>query len=168
MKTANQPLLSLKGITKRFGALTAVDGVDLDVCPGEIVVIIGPSGSGKSTLFHIIGGLTPPTSGEVRVAGQDLAAMTEAGRTRLRKRSVAFVFQKFNLLASSNIVDNVALPLVYAHVPHAVPAAVTLNPTVWTGVRFWLTGWTAMNGSTTVSLAIWLVNRPKELLTTTT
>jgi polar amino acid transport system ATP-binding protein len=51
MKTANQPLLSLKGITKRFGPLTAVAGVDLDVCPGEIVVIIGPSGSGKSTLL---------------------------------------------------------------------------------------------------------------------
>jgi len=65
---------------------------------GEFLAIVGPPAPRKSTLFHIIGGLTPPTSGEVRVAGQDLAAMTEAGRTRLRKRSVAFVFQKFNLL----------------------------------------------------------------------
>jgi len=76
----------------------ALRGVDLDVKPGEFLSIVGPSGSGKSTLFHIIGGLTPPTSGEVRVAGQDLAAMTDAGRTRMRKRTVGFVFQKFNLL----------------------------------------------------------------------
>ena len=65
----------------------ALRGVDLDVKPGEFLSIVGPSGSGKSTLFHIIGGLTPPTSGEVRVAGQDLAAMTDAGRTRMRKRA---------------------------------------------------------------------------------
>jgi putative ABC transport system ATP-binding protein len=83
--------------------------VDLTVKPGEFVAIVGPSGSGKSTLFHIIGGLTPPTSGVVRVAGHDLAAMTEAGRTRLRKRSVAFVFQKFNLLPNLTARDNIAI-----------------------------------------------------------
>src|SRR5208283_3971092 len=87
----------------------ALRGVDLTVKPGEFVAIVGPSGSGKSTLFHIIGGLTPPTSGEVRVAGQDLAAMTDAGRTNLRKRTVAFVFQKFNLLPNLTARDNIAV-----------------------------------------------------------
>src|ERR1700757_131757 len=76
----------------------ALRGVDLFVKPGEFVSIVGPSGSGKSTLFHIIGGLTGPTEGHVRLAGADLATLGDAGRTRLRKEKVGFVFQKFNLL----------------------------------------------------------------------
>jgi putative ABC transport system ATP-binding protein len=87
----------------------ALRGVDLSVPPGEFLAIVGPSGSGKSTLFHIIGGLTPPTSGTVRVAGQELAGMTGAGRTNLRKRTVAFVFQKFNLLPNLTARDNIAV-----------------------------------------------------------
>jgi len=87
----------------------ALRGVDLDVKSGEFLALVGPSGSGKSTLFHIIGGLTPPTSGQVRVAGHDLSAMTEAGRTQLRKQTVGFVFQKFNLLPNLTARDNIAV-----------------------------------------------------------
>jgi putative ABC transport system ATP-binding protein len=87
----------------------ALRGVDLAVRRGEFLTIIGPSGSGKSTLFHIIGGLTPPSSGEVRVAGHDLSALTDAGRTRMRKRTVGFVFQKFNLLPNLTARDNIAV-----------------------------------------------------------
>src|ERR671939_284315 len=87
----------------------ALRGVDLAVPPGEFLSIIGPSGSGKSTLFHIIGGLTPPSAGQVEVAGQDLARMTDAGRTRLRKQTVGFVFQKFNLLPNLTARDNIAV-----------------------------------------------------------
>jgi putative ABC transport system ATP-binding protein len=87
----------------------ALRGVDLRVKPGEFLAIIGPSGSGKSTLFHIIGGLTPPTSGRVQVANLDLATLTESGRTHLRKRSVGFVFQKFNLLPNLTARDNIAV-----------------------------------------------------------
>ena len=87
----------------------ALRGVDLKVTAGEFIAIVGPSGSGKSTLFHIIGGLTPPTSGQVKVAGQDLAALSDAGRTRLRKRTVGFVFQKFNLLPNLTARDNIAV-----------------------------------------------------------
>jgi len=83
--------------------------VDLDVPKGEFLSIIGPSGSGKSTLFNIIGGLTPPTSGQVRVGQEDLATLTDAGRTRLRKRTVGFVFQKFNLLPNLTARDNIDL-----------------------------------------------------------
>jgi putative ABC transport system ATP-binding protein len=87
----------------------ALRGVDLDVKRGEFLSIVGPSGSGKSTLFHIIGGLTPPTSGEVHVSDQNLAALTDAGRTQLRKRTVGFVFQKFNLLPNLTARDNIAV-----------------------------------------------------------
>jgi putative ABC transport system ATP-binding protein len=107
------PIIETRDLRKTYQVgkvdVLALRGVDLTVKPGEFVAIVGPSGSGKSTLFHIIGGLTPPTSGVVRVAGHDLAAMTEAGRTRLRKRSVAFVFQKFNLLPNLTARDNIAI-----------------------------------------------------------
>ncbi|PWU06848.1 MAG: ABC transporter ATP-binding protein [Terriglobia bacterium] len=87
----------------------ALRGLDLTVNAGEFLSIVGPSGSGKSTLFHIIGGLTPPTSGHVRVADHDLASLTDAGRTRLRKQTVGFVFQKFNLLPNLTARDNIAV-----------------------------------------------------------
>lgn len=87
----------------------ALRGLDLNVKAGEFLSIVGPSGSGKSTLFHIIGGLTPPTAGHVVVAGCDLAALTDAGRTQMRRRTVGFVFQKFNLLPNLTARDNIAV-----------------------------------------------------------
>jgi putative ABC transport system ATP-binding protein len=97
--------------TYRVGSVevSALRGVNLSVKPGEFLSIVGPSGSGKSTLFHIIGGLTPPTSGEIHVAGENLAALTDAGRTRMRRRTVGFVFQKFNLLPNLTARDNIAV-----------------------------------------------------------
>ena len=99
------------GKTYQMGrvGVPALRGVDLHVERGEFLTIVGPSGSGKSTLFHIIGGLTPPTSGVVRVDGQDLATMTDADRNRLRKHTVGFVFQKFNLLPNLTARDNIAV-----------------------------------------------------------
>ncbi|MGD0498095.1 MAG: ABC transporter ATP-binding protein [Bryobacteraceae bacterium] len=109
----NGPIIETRDLRKVYQVgkvdVPALRGVELDVAAGEFLAIVGPSGSGKSTLFHIIGGLTPPTSGVVRVAGQDLAAMTDAGRTRLRRRTVAFVFQKFNLLPNLTARDNIAV-----------------------------------------------------------
>jgi putative ABC transport system ATP-binding protein len=87
----------------------ALRGVSLEVARGEFLSIVGPSGSGKSTLFHVVGGLTPATSGTVRVDGRDLAALSDAGRTDLRKTSVAFVFQKYNLLPTLTARDNIAV-----------------------------------------------------------
>lgn len=87
----------------------ALRGVDLRVETGEFVAVVGPSGSGKSTLFHILGGLTPPTSGTVILAGQDLASLTEAQRTDLRKRKVGFVFQRYNLLPTLTAADNIEI-----------------------------------------------------------
>ena len=87
----------------------ALRGVNVSVARGEFVAIVGPSGSGKSTLFHILGGLTPPTSGSVHIDGRDLLAMTEAHRTELRKTTVGFVFQKYNLLPTLSAADNIAI-----------------------------------------------------------
>src|SRR3984885_4751145 len=97
--------------TYRVGEIDvhALRGVNLSVERGEFVAIVGPSGSGKSTLFHILGGLTPPTSGSIHIDGRDLLAMTEAERTDLRKTGVGFIFQKYNLLPTLTAADNIAL-----------------------------------------------------------
>ena len=97
-------IIQVEGLYKTYRTgrveVEALRGVDFSVNPGEFVAVMGPSGSGKSTLFHIIGGLTPPSKGRVVLDGVDLASLSDAGRTRLRKNKVGFVFQKFNLLPS--------------------------------------------------------------------
>ena len=87
----------------------ALRGLDLTVKPGEFVAIVGPSGCGKSTLFNVLGGLTPPTSGGITIQGQDLLGLTESERTNLRKHTVGFVFQKYNLLPTLSAADNIAI-----------------------------------------------------------
>jgi putative ABC transport system ATP-binding protein len=95
----------------------ALRGVDLDVPRGEFLAIVGPSGSGKSTLFHIIGGLTPPSAGEVIVAGKNVSSVGDSGRTELRRKQVSFVFQKFNLLPNLTARDNIRTALFIAGLP---------------------------------------------------
>src|ERR1700755_279151 len=92
-------------------SVEALRGVNLYVPAGEFLSIVGPSGSGKSTLFHIVGGLTPPTSGDVIVAGSNVSTVGDAGRTELRRKSVSFVFQKFNLLPNLTARDNIKAAL---------------------------------------------------------
>ncbi len=117
--TDGQPIISIRGLRKTYHAgevdVHALRGVDLDVQPGEFVSVVGPSGSGKSTLFHIVGGLTPPTSGTIHIAGRDLLGMSEAERTELRKNSVGFVFQKYNLLPTLTARDNIEIARDIAH-----------------------------------------------------
>ncbi len=98
-------------------SVEALRGVDLDVPEGEFLAIVGPSGSGKSTLFHIVGGLTPPTSGEVIVAGTNVATSGDSGRTELRRKAVSFVFQKFNLLPNLTARDNIRAALFISGLP---------------------------------------------------
>jgi putative ABC transport system ATP-binding protein len=110
---SESPIISIRGLTKLYHVgdvdVHALRGVDLDVARGEFLSIVGPSGSGKSTLFHIIGGLTPPTAGSISIDGQDLLAMSESDRTNLRKKSVGFVFQKYNLLPTLTARDNIEI-----------------------------------------------------------
>jgi putative ABC transport system ATP-binding protein len=105
--------IEVRGLTKVYHVgdvdVHALRGVDLKVERGEFIAVVGPSGSGKSTLFHILGGLTPPTSGTVLIDGRDVTRMTDAERTRLRKTTVGFVFQKYNLLPTLSAADNIAI-----------------------------------------------------------
>ena len=110
---STEPILEVTDLKKVYHMghvdVPALRGVDLRVEPGEFVVILGPSGSGKSTLFHVIGGLTPPTAGKVRIAGHDLSQMSDRERTEMRKKVVGFVFQKFNLLPTLSARENISI-----------------------------------------------------------
>jgi putative ABC transport system ATP-binding protein len=90
--------------------VVALDGVDLDVAPGEFLAVTGPSGCGKSTLLHLLGGIDRPTAGSVLVGDRDLGALPEADRTLFRRRDVGIVFQFFNLLPHLDVEENVELP----------------------------------------------------------
>src|SRR5580704_10487724 len=116
-----EPIIHIRGLRKVYLSgkvpVEALRGVDLDVPRGEFFAIVGPSGSGKSTLFHIVGGLTPPTAGEVIVAGRNVAAIGDSGRTEMRRTAVSFVFQKFNLLPNLTARDNIRTALFIAGLP---------------------------------------------------
>jgi putative ABC transport system ATP-binding protein len=109
----NDQIISVRDLRKTYHVgdvdVHALRGVNLDVRRGEFLSIVGHSGSGKSTLFNIIGGLTPPSAGHIIIDGKDLRAMSEGDRTNLRKESIGFVFQKYNLLPTLSAYDNIAL-----------------------------------------------------------
>lgn len=115
--TGEQPsreaVFHAEGLTKTYRMgnvdVCALRGIDLDLFPGQFVVILGPSGSGKSTLLHILGGLDMPTAGTVWFRDHDLAHADEAERTRYRREHVGFVFQFYNLIAGLTAEENVAL-----------------------------------------------------------
>src|SRR5689334_18290148 len=108
-------MLELRGVTKVYGqgdtVVNALRGVDLTVEPGAMVAVMGPSGSGKSTLLTIAGSLEEPTEGEVLIDGTLLRQMSRGAKARLRRRSIGYVFQDFNLLPGLTAVENVSLPL---------------------------------------------------------
>ena len=108
-------VLELRGVAKTYGdgaaAVRALAGVDLTVDAGQMVAVMGPSGSGKSTLLTIAGSLEEPDRGEVLVAGAPLAELSTRARARLRRRTVGYVFQDFNLLPGLTAAENVGLPL---------------------------------------------------------
>jgi putative ABC transport system ATP-binding protein len=114
----NDPIISVehvfKSVTDSTGTLDILRDIDFALMPCETVAIVGASGSGKSTLLSIIAGLDTPTRGTVRLAGQDLFAVSEDARAALRAQKVGFVFQSFQLLANLTALENVMLPLELA------------------------------------------------------
>jgi putative ABC transport system ATP-binding protein len=116
-------IIHLAGITRLFQVgdqeVRALDGVDLDIGPGEYLSIMGPSGSGKSTLLNVIGLLDRPTAGTYLLAGEDVTALSEEARSAVRGRRIGFVFQFFHLVPRLTAAENVELPLTLAGVPPA-------------------------------------------------
>ena len=107
-------MIVLDHVTKQFDGkrrVVALDDVSVTIEAGEMVSIIGPSGSGKSTLLNLVGGLGRPTSGQVRVDGEALAALADDDLARVRRDKIGFIFQFFNLLPTLSCLENVGLPL---------------------------------------------------------
>ncbi|HBL83090.1 MAG TPA: ABC transporter ATP-binding protein [Clostridiales bacterium] len=108
-------ILETKDLCKHYGAgeslVKAIDHADISIFQHEFVAIVGKSGSGKSTLLHLLGGLDYPTSGEVFVDGENIAAYSENSLAVIRRRKIGFVFQAFNLVPSLNVWENIVLPL---------------------------------------------------------
>ncbi len=108
-------ILSVRNLKKYYNTgentVKALDGIDLDICKGEFLAIVGTSGSGKSTLLHMLGGLDNPTSGEVIIDGRNISGLSRDELTAYRRRKIGFVFQNYNLLPLMNVYENIVLPI---------------------------------------------------------
>ena len=120
---APEPIIATRNVNKVYVVgttkLRALDDVSIEIFPGEFACIIGRSGSGKSTLLNMLAGLEKPTRGAIRIAGKQIDRMNESRLVDFRLKNVGFVFQSFNLFATSTALDNVAMPLMYKGVPRA-------------------------------------------------
>jgi ABC-type lipoprotein export system ATPase subunit len=125
------PLLAARDVRAHRGGRDVVDGVSVEVAPGEVVGVVGPSGSGKSTLLALLAGLEPPDAGVVTFEGRDLAGLGEAGRRLLRRDRLAIVFQGYGLLALLTARENVELPY---RVARRDPAAAAAAAERWLGL----------------------------------
>jgi putative ABC transport system ATP-binding protein len=117
------PRIQLRGLTRRLPSggrqLTIVDRIDLSIAPGEFVAVLGPSGSGKSTLLALMAGLDRPSEGQVVLDGREVQDLSEDDLALLRRRTIGFVFQSFQLLGNLTALENILLPLELADVPDA-------------------------------------------------
>jgi len=120
---AARPAVVCRAVTKEFGRgdtrTVALRGVDLEVRPGQMTLLVGPSGCGKTTLISIIAGLLQPTGGAVEVLGRDLARMPGGALVRFRRQNIGFVFQQYNLLPALSAAENAAVPLMIAGLPRS-------------------------------------------------
>lgn len=108
-------ILSVRNLKKYYNTgentVKALDGIDLDICKGDFLAVVGTSGSGKSTLLHMLGGLDNPTSGEIIIDGRNISGLSRDELTVYRRRKIGFVFQNYNLLPLMNVYENIVLPI---------------------------------------------------------
>ena len=108
-------IFSVRNLKKYYNTgentVKALDGIDLDICKGEFLAVVGTSGSGKSTLLHMLGGLDNPTSGEIIIDGRNISGLSRDELTVYRRRKIGFVFQSYNLLPLMNVYENIVLPI---------------------------------------------------------
>lgn len=118
----NDVVISCRNLVKQFSqgdlAVPVLKGVNLDLIKGEMLAIVGSSGSGKSTLLHVLGGLDAPSSGDIRILGQNIAQISEEQRCRLRNGSLGFIYQFHHLLPEFSALENVAMPLLIRRLPN--------------------------------------------------
>jgi putative ABC transport system ATP-binding protein len=134
----SRPLISAKGLTRIYplgdSAVVGVKQIDLEIAPGELVVLKGNSGSGKSTLLSLLAGLDRPTRGDLRVAGHDLNKTSDSQLTYFRRQVVGMVFQSFNLLPTLNVIENTCLPALLAGKPFAQSRSKARELLKWVGL----------------------------------
>jgi putative ABC transport system ATP-binding protein len=164
-------LIETRDLTRHYpsgeGVVAALEGLDLDIEPGEFVAAMGPSGSGKSTFLNLIGCLDQPTRGRYRLAGEDVASLAPDRVAALRGEQIGFVFQSFNLLPRSDALANVEMPMLYRGLPRRIRrerAAIALER-VGLGARMHHTPSQLSGGQQQrVAIARALVNGPGLLL----
>jgi len=164
-------LIETRDLTRHYpsggGIVAALEGLDLDIAPGEFVAAMGPSGSGKSTFLNLIGCLDQPTRGSYRLGGEDVSAQTPDRLAALRGERIGFIFQSFNLLARSDALANVEMPMLYRGLPRRIRrerAAIALER-VGLGTRMHHTPSQLSGGQQQrVAIARALVNGPGLLL----
>ena len=167
----SDPVLTIRGLRRTYKSgdkvLTVLNGVDLEVRPGEIVGLIGPSGSGKSSLLHAAGLLEHPDAGQIIVEGRDCSDLSDRQRTRVRLATIGFVYQAHHLLAEFTALDNVALPQMIAGRSRKAARARALELLSSLGLRERVDHQPAqMSGGEQqrVAIARALANRPRLLL----
>ncbi|WP_130471266.1 ABC transporter ATP-binding protein [Candidatus Magnetaquicoccus inordinatus] len=123
LSTSGTPVVSCRQLRKNFGSgenqVQALRGINLDIYPGELMMLVGPSGCGKTTLISVIAGILDASAGECQVLGENLLTLASAARTQWRGKQIGFVFQAYNLLPTLTAAENVAIPLLVQKLPRS-------------------------------------------------
>ncbi len=134
-----QTIISIKGLKKQFpmgkGLFTALNGISLNLMPGEFAGLIGPSGSGKTTLLNIVGSLDVPSGGEAVVLGKSIGYLNAKEAARLRKENLGFIFQSYNLLAVHTVYENVEFPLLLLRYSDSERKRMVMDALEWVGLK---------------------------------
>ncbi len=170
-ESKNNYLIRLVGVTKVYGtgaaAMHALRGVDIDICRGEFVAVMGPSGSGKSTCMNILGCLDTPTQGDFLFEGVNVGKLSRDQRALLRRHYLGFVFQGFNLLNRTSALENVELPLIYRGMTPAERKTLCKEALSAVGLNGWEShtpGELSGGQQQRVAIARAIVTKPKVLL----